>query len=95
MCNCLKEVSKKLEDHLKAKIKPEKVHSFDRIGFDNECFMLGGNSLGTAIGLPFHVEYFAKKKDGSRARNATKVKTNLFMSYCPMCGKKYPETQGK
>ena len=91
MCNCLEKVSKNLEEHLKAKIKPDNVYSYDRIGFDNECFMIDGNRLGTAIGLPFHVEYFAKKKDGTRARSVTKAKTNLFMSYCPICGKKYPE----
>lgn len=90
MCNCIKDVKDKLEAHLKEKIKPETVYSYDEIGFDNECFMLNNNSLGTSIGIPFSIQYFRKKKDGTKANNLTKVKINLFMTYCPMCGEKFP-----
>lgn len=95
MCDCIKNTAKKLEDHLKGKIKPENVYSYDSIGFDNECIMFssggGSKSLGgTAIGLPFSISYNQKKKDGTRSERLTTVKTNLFMTYCPICGKKYP-----
>jgi hypothetical protein len=90
MCNCISEAKVNLEAHLKAQIKPETVYSYDEIGFDNECFMLGGNTIGTAIGIPFSIEYYGKKKDGSRSSKLTKVKTNLFPSYCFLCGEKLP-----
>jgi len=80
---------------LKKSIKIQNVYSFDHIGFDNECIMVnvgaGKGTLGNAVGLPFSIEYHPKTKDGEKARNAKIVKTNLFMTYCPMCGKKYPK----
>jgi hypothetical protein len=92
MCNCIKDVSEKLDAHLRAKVKPNDVDSFEHSGFDNECFMLNKSpNIGTAIGIPYSIGFYRKKKDGSRAQSLTKLKTNLFMSYCPMCGEKYPE----
>jgi hypothetical protein len=95
MCTCLKDAAAKLEAHLKKSIKMENVYSFDHIGFDNECIMIhpiGRKwSLGNAVGLPFSIEYHPKTKDGSKSKNSRIVKTNLFMTYCPICGKKYPK----
>jgi hypothetical protein len=95
MCTCLKKVAKKLEEHLKNGIKVENVYSFDHIGFDNEYIVLvpagAKRALGNAVSLPFSIEYHPKTKDGSKAKNAKTVRTHLFMTYCPICGKKYPK----
>lgn len=93
MCTCLKDVSAKLETKLKKDIGVEKnVYSFDHIGFDNQSFLFGDNAFtGYVIGLPYSIEYYRKKKDGSRANSRTKKEVKIFMSYCPFCGEKYPQ----
>lgn len=95
MCDCLKVVSDKLEAKLKEDIGPieKNVYSFDHVGFDNQSLMfsISGNGFsGYAIGLPFSVQYYRKKKDGSRASTRTKKDIKVFMTYCPFCGQKYP-----
>lgn len=92
MCNCLKEAAVKLEEHLKAKVRPSDVYSYDHIGFDNECIMFGTQGtkgrLSNAVGLPFSIEYHAKKSDGTKSTRATTLKTNLFMTFCPILRQK-------
>lgn len=94
MCNCLKEVSAKMETHQKKQIGMEKVYSFENIGFDHQSLIFGSDSgfTGMAIGLPFTIEYWAKKKDGSKATRLTKDTVKVFMTYCPFCGEKLPQT---
>jgi hypothetical protein len=93
MCNCLKEVSEKLEMRLKDKIEMKNVYSFDHIGFDNMVFSFGDEkraSMSHVLTIPFSIKYFRKKKDGTRMNNVTTEKTSLSFSFCPFCGKKYP-----
>lgn len=92
MCNCLKDVTQKMTDRIKGEMNHAKVYSFEHIGFDNEA-MLWGPPIKNAIGLPFTVEYYGKKKDGSRATRRSQYTQKVFMTYCPFCGKKYPNTK--
>lgn len=94
MCNCIKIVSAKLETKLKKQIGPieHNVYSFDQIGFNHQSLLFGtGEFTGMAIGLPFSIEFYRKKKDGSRATARTKKEVTIFMTYCPFCGEKYPQ----
>lgn len=91
MCNCLKNVSEKLEARLKEQIGIKNVHSFDHIGFDNMVFSLEENKMAHILVVPFSIRYFSKKKDGTRANRLTTEKTNLSFAFCPFCGKEYPK----
>ena len=93
----MQDAAVKLEEKMKSTLKLDRVHSFASSGFDNECFMInmnkGEDALGTAVGIPFSVAFYAKKKDGTRASKLTTKTINLFMSYCPICGKKLPKSE--
>ncbi len=92
MCDCLKKAAENLEAHLKKSIKIENVYSFEHIGFDNQFIMLTQNKrssgLGLSIGLPFSISYYPKRRNETRSKAVKNLRTNLFMTYCPICGKK-------
>jgi len=82
-----------MEEHLKAQMNLEKVHSFEKAAFDNQKFTFGP-STEMAIALPFTIQYYAKKPNGERGRNLSKYKHNVFMSFCPFCGAPIPQQKG-
>lgn len=55
-------------------------------GYDNTAYMFN-NGGGTAIYLPFTMEYTIVKKDGT-VSGTKKEKVSMYLSFCPFCGKK-------
>ncbi len=89
MCNCLKEISEKVEERIKSEIESKStVASYDSpAGFlDNEGFAFSGGDL---LFMNYYVKYKRKKVNGSPEVNFTTKKTAVVLSYCPFCGKEY------
>lgn len=93
MCNCLKEVSKKMEAQIKSNIEQKsKIAEYDdTVGFlENEGFGMSG----TVLFLPFTVRYKRKKVNGETEQNWQTQKNNVMISFCPFCGTKIDEKKG-
>ncbi|PXB01160.1 hypothetical protein [Pectobacterium carotovorum] len=87
MCNCLKDIGEKLKQRLMEKVPEDAEVSkgFDT-GFDNTCLNLSNGTL--IVMMKYKLAYRAKKKDGTPAKNLTRLETNLQMFHCPICGEK-------
>ncbi|QZN97818.1 hypothetical protein [Symbiopectobacterium purcellii] len=87
MCECLKLIGDKLKHRLMENI-PEgsEVHEGFDTGWENTCLSFSTGTL--IVMMKYKLAYRAKKKDGTPAKNLTRLETNLKMSYCPICGEK-------
>ncbi|WP_338494089.1 hypothetical protein VRB23_06490 [Erwinia aphidicola] len=88
MCDCLKKVEEKLKSHLMEKV-PEgsEVSNGFETGWDNQLMSFTTSKL--YVMMKYKLAYRSAKKDGTLAKNLTRLETNLKMTYCPMCGEKY------
>lgn len=89
-CNCFDEIQANLEkritDHLDTKgIKRAGEIDF---GWQNKVWILSGGD-NCPVSLKFEYKFRKLKKDNTPYANVTKEETNMMMSYCPFCGRKY------
>ena len=77
MCNCIKDLEKKIANHLtekKAYRKPIK-----KVELKGKCFTLGGSDVSLQTRTDFEVTL-----EGQKKKNIVPV----FHSFCPFCGVK-------
>lgn len=87
MCDCFETVGGRMKQRLMEKVPEgsEVSKGFDT-EWENKCLSL---STGKAmVMLKYKLAYRAKKKDGSPAKNLTRMEGNVAMNYCPFCGEK-------
>jgi len=96
MCECIKNTSAKLLEHVSTN-RPEKNVEVEELdysqGLQNTAFMMNDDKdkfdiTGTQLYTEFHYRFSFEKKDGSRSR-AKLEKVKMFFTYCPFCGKPY------
>jgi len=87
MCDCLETVGERMKQRLMEKVPEgaEVKKGFDT-GWENTCLSLSGGGL--IVMLKYKLAYRANKKDGSPAKNLTRMDGNVTMNYCPFCGEK-------
>lgn len=93
VCNCLKEVEQRtlklIQDELSEKMNISRFDDSYDSGFQQEAIMFSG-PMSTRLFIDVHQKYWFVKKNGMESSQKT-FKTKVFLSFCPFCGKKYPE----
>ena len=91
MCECLKETAKKASEMYVAKIEENYTVAnwIDKGAFAHKSFSFNGGP--SKIAMPFIFQYIKQKKNGEPERNVTTNTINIYPTFCPFCGKKYPE----
>lgn len=90
MCNCINQTLEKVKEHLLDSLPENYDESTFTADFQNRVFRFDGKNNDVMLGINY--EYYRKKEDGTRYKNKTKDSISLAMSYCPMCGEEYKET---
>lgn len=87
MCDCFEVFGEKMKQRLMEKVPEgsEVSKGFDT-GWDNNCFSFStGKSM---VMMKYRLAYRARKKDGTPAKNLTRLESNFKMNHCPFCGEK-------
>jgi hypothetical protein len=85
MCNCIKEVEKKTSEFLKNKIG-DKIGTIISEEFESKSMLIDDGKW--ILSLPFRLEYYRKKKDGTSETKVLTHTVNIMPTYCPFCGVK-------
>ncbi|QKJ88064.1 hypothetical protein PMPD1_3134 [Paramixta manurensis] len=89
MCDCMKNTAEKVRGHLEKRvpINAEVSTGLGDTGWQDEWLSLEDGKLH--VMLIYKLAYRARKKDGSMAKNLTRLSTGVSMAYCPFCGEKF------
>lgn len=92
MCNCLEKMEAKIKEKIIASRKERGQSAIEQFVDEAEsgfsCKGLSFSSGKWEFILPLQFKYILQKKDGTPEKRATTFKTNLYPSFCPICGKK-------
>ncbi len=87
-CDCIPKLAENIKEKIK-KDKSERVKGFNLIKGNWEHYSFYPK---TRLYSDFIIESTFEKKDGSTSK-PKKDSVSIFYSYCPFCGKRYPETK--
>ena len=88
-CNCVNDLEKQYEAHIKTQLKIEEVDSDFKAEFVGRVFTFSrsGRSIDSSpLALKFATEYRRKKGDGTPYKNLTKEENLVTIKFCPFCG---------
>jgi hypothetical protein len=87
MCDCIKQIEQKVEEHFKKTLQPNEEYGYTEMGTAAFIFREGATTIETVSYVNVH--YISNTKTGKRQ---TKEKVfNMSHKFCPFCGEKYPE----
>lgn len=90
MCNCIKEIEKKIIENLKetnpTKTYNEELNRFEGTGFQNIALGMGANG-GYKLYHEFKIESSFTKVNGDQS-NPKKEAISIYPSFCAFCGVK-------
>jgi hypothetical protein len=92
MCNCLDKMEKMIKGKIISTRKEKGQSGISEFVDESESgFTCKGLSFASGkweFILPVQFKYILEKKDGTPEKRTTTYKTNLYPSFCPVCGKK-------
>lgn len=92
MCKCLDEVEQKAFDHMKEKTEKQfTVASVNKeeSHFQRKALMMSDNG-GWRLYFEYQFVYTPRLRSGDEGREKKKV-VSIYPTFCPFCGKKFPE----
>lgn len=91
MCDCKNTVLARIKDDVVKNLPPH-VEGSVSSSFRNT--MIRFDQKPNDVAMIADVHYRRTKQDGTEHKRENVKSVTVFMSYCPFCGEKYPETQG-